>query len=109
MVLVVNVLLNCISTKTSARLGNIFAGIKLLSVTLPVLAGLVVAIVYATDHSKDFGGNDWHTRNWYQSRPSVTPGGNTDWSKVSAWEALGHYSTAIYASHRYYYLNSWHP
>lgn len=98
LVLVVNVLLNCINTKTSARLGNFFAGIKLLSVLLPVLAGLVVAVIYATDHSKDYSGKDWHRKGWFETRPSITPDGTTDWSKISTWDAFGHYSAAIYAS-----------
>ena len=98
LVLVVNVLMNCINTKTSARVGNVFAAIKLLSVILPVVAGLVVALIYASDHSKDFSGRDWHRRNWFSTRPSVTPDGTTDWNEMGQWEALGHYSTAIYAS-----------
>jgi amino acid transporter len=98
LVLGINVLLNCINTKTSARLGNFFAAIKLLSVALPVLAGLIVALIYAVDHSKDYTGKDWHDRGWFSARPSVTPGGTTDWNKVSAWDAFGFYSAAIYAS-----------
>jgi L-type amino acid transporter 9 len=98
LVLVANVLLNSINTKTSARLGNFFAAIKLLSVILPILAGLIVATIYAADHSKDFSGQDWHKKGWFDARPSITPDGTTDWSKISTWKAFGHYSAAIYAS-----------
>jgi amino acid transporter len=98
LVLLVNVLLNCINTKTSARLGNIFAAVKLLSLALPIFAGLIVALIYAVNSSKDNTGKDWHNRSWFAARPSVTPDGTTDWSKVSSWEALGHYSAALYAS-----------
>ncbi|KIW02044.1 uncharacterized protein PV09_06546 [Verruconis gallopava] len=97
LVLIINVMLNCINTKTSARLGNFFALVKLFSVALPVLVGLAVAIIYGVDHSKDFGGKDWHERGWFTTRPSVTPGGTINWDDVSMWKALGHYSTAIYA------------
>lgn len=98
LVLVVNILLNCINTKTSARLGNIFVVIKLISIASLVLAGLIVAIIFAADHSKDYGGKDWHRRGWFAPRSSVTPEGTIDWRKVTSWEALGHYSAAIYAS-----------
>ena len=98
LVLGVNVLLNCVNTKTSARLGNVFAGIKLLSIALPVLAGLVAALIYAVNNGKDYTGKDWHQRSWFAARPSVTPDGTTDWTTLSTWEAFGHYSAAIYAS-----------
>jgi len=97
LVLVVMILANSISTKTSTRLGNIFVVIKLLSVALLVIAGVVVAIIYAADPKKDVGGGDWHRKGWFDPRPSVTPGGTIDWTKISSWEALGHYSAAIYA------------
>lgn len=98
LVFVVNVLLNCINTKTSARLGNVFMVIKLISVALPVLAGIVVAIIYVANHSRDFTGKDWHEKSWFSPRTSVTPDGSLDWTQVSTWEAFGHYSAAIYAS-----------
>jgi len=72
--------------------------IKLGSVTLLVIAGLSVTIIYAADGKKDLGGGDWRNKNWFTSRPSVTPDGTIDWTKVSTWEAFGHYSTALYAA-----------
>ena len=97
LILFVNILLNCINTKTSATLGNIFLVIKLLSVGLLVFAGLIVTIIYAADSEKDYSGKDWHRLGWFDPRPSITPDGVIDWTKVTSWEALGHYSAAIYA------------
>lgn len=98
LVLVIMGLANSIGTKASQRLGNFFLVIKLGSVALLVLAGLVVAIIFAVGRKKDFGGGDWHETSWFQSRPSVTPDGTIDWTKVGTWEAFGHYSTALYAA-----------
>jgi len=98
LVLFVMALANSIGTKASNRLGNFFLVIKLGSVALLVIAGLSVAIIYAADHKKDFGGGDWHNKPWFASRPSVTPDRTIDWTKVGSWEAVGHYSTALYAA-----------
>lgn len=98
LVLVIMGLANSIGTKASQKLGNFFLVVKLGSVALIVLAGLVVATVFAYDRKKDHGGGDWHKRSWFQSRPSVTPEGTIDWTKVGTWEAFGHYATALYAA-----------
>lgn len=97
LVLVVMVLVNSISTKTSTRLGNLFVFVKLGSVALLVLAGIVAAIIHAANEKKDVGGGDWHRNGWFDSRPSFNDGETIDWSKLSTWEAFGHCSTAIYA------------
>jgi L-type amino acid transporter 9 len=98
LVLVVMALVNSIGTKTSTRLGNIFVFIKLGSVGLIVLAGIVAAIIHMADPSKDSGGGDWHRKGWFDSRPSVGNGKKIDWTKVGTWDAFGYYSTALYAS-----------
>lgn len=98
LVLAVMGLANSIGTKASNRLGNVFLVTKLGSVALLVLAGLFVATTYTFDHKRELGGGDWHKRPWFQSRPSVTPNGTIDWTKVGTWESFGHYSTALYAA-----------
>jgi solute carrier family 7 (L-type amino acid transporter), member 9/15 len=98
LVLIVMGVANSFGTKAVNRLGNFFLVIKLGSVALLVIAGLSVAIIYAADGKKDLGGGDWHKKHWFASRPSVTPDGTIDWTKVSTWEAFGHYSTALYAA-----------
>jgi L-type amino acid transporter 9 len=97
LVLVVMISLNSISTKTSARLGNFFVVVKLASVALLVLAGVVAAFVHVANPKKDSGGGDWHRKGWFDARPSVNNGKTIDWAKVGSWEAFGYYSAAVYA------------
>jgi L-type amino acid transporter 9 len=98
LVLVVTILLNSISTKTSTRLGNFFVVVKLASVALLVLAGLVAAFIHVADPKRDPGGGDWHRKGWFEARPSVSNGHPIDWTKVGSWEAFGYYSAAVYAA-----------
>jgi amino acid transporter len=67
---------------------------------LGILAGIVVAIIYAASHGHhDPGGRDWHEKGWFDKRISVNPDGSTiDWKNVSSWETFGHICTAIYAA-----------
>jgi L-type amino acid transporter 9 len=44
------------------------------------------------------GSRDWFTKNWFESRQSVSEGRTVDWTSLSEWERFGHYSAAIYAS-----------
>ncbi|KAF1936346.1 solute carrier family 7 protein [Clathrospora elynae] len=98
LVLVVVTTLNSISTKTSTRLSSFFVAIKLLTILLLIIAGLVVVFVYA-GQGKDLGGGDWHHHNWFASRDTVLPDGTRfDWTKVTTWESLGFYSTALYGA-----------
>jgi len=96
----VMLLVSSLGTKTSTTLNNIAAVIKLLAIFLVVLAGVVVAIICLASHGRhDLGGEDWHEKPWFNSRPSVNPDGTiTDWSKVPGWTAFGHICTAIYAA-----------
>lgn len=99
LVLVVVSTANSISTKTSTRLGNFFVAIKLLSILLLIVAGLTVIFVYAGRAHKDLGGGDWHSKGWFNPRDTVLPDGSKfDWRKVSTWESLGFYSTALYGA-----------
>jgi L-type amino acid transporter 9 len=90
--------LNSISTKTSTRLSGFFVAIKLLTILLLIVAGLVVVFVFVGG-GKDFGGSDWHSHNWFAPRDTVLPDGERfDWTKVTTWESLGFYSTALYGA-----------
>ncbi|KAF2129316.1 amino acid transporter [Dothidotthia symphoricarpi CBS 119687] len=98
LVLVSVTTLNSISTKTSTRLSGFFVAIKLLTILLLIVAGLVAVFIFA-GKSKDYGGGDWHKSNWFTSRDTVLPDGSRlDWSKVTTWESLGYYSTALYGA-----------
>ncbi|KAH9882038.1 hypothetical protein J1614_001209 [Plenodomus biglobosus] len=98
LVLIVVTTLNSISTKTSTRLSSFFVAIKLLTILLLIVAGLVVIFVFAAG-GKDLGGNDWHKHNWFAPRDTVLPNGDHfDWTKVTPWESLGLYSTALYGA-----------
>jgi L-type amino acid transporter 9 len=98
LVLVCVTTLNSISTKTSTRLSSFFVAIKLLTILLLIVAGLVVVFVYV-GKSKDYGGGDWHSKGWFSPRDTVLPdGSHFDWTKVTTWESLGFYSTALYGA-----------
>jgi amino acid transporter len=97
-VLVVVSTANCISTKTSTRLGNFFVVAKFLSILLLIVAGLTVVFVYV-GKSTDLGGGDWHEKNWFAARDTeLADGGRIVWGEVSTWQALGFYSTALYGA-----------
>lgn len=90
---------NSISTKASTRLNNFFVGTKFVSIFAVVLAGIVVVILGASDPERDIGGKDWQTKPWFGNRETVNPDGSRiDWSRLSAWDTLGHYSTALYGA-----------
>lgn len=98
LVLVVVSTANCISTKTSTRLGNFFVIVKLLSILLLIVAGLVVVFTYAAN-GRDLGGSDWHKKGWFQPRDTTLPDGSKfHWREVGAWQSLGFYSTALYGA-----------
>ncbi len=99
LVLVTVTTMNSISTKTSTRLSGFFVAVKLLTVLLLVIAGLVAVGVFVVN-KKDLGGGDWHRRNWFKSRVTVLPGGNAqiDWNNLTTWEILGYISTALYGA-----------
>lgn len=97
---------NCLGTKSSTTLGNIFAVIKLGTIFLVVLAGLVTVFLHVAHPDEHRAGNkDWYRRGWFESRTSVTPNGELHWENIAAWEALGHYSTALYSA--FWAYSSW--
>lgn len=98
LVLVVVTTANSISTRTSTRLSSFFVAVKLFTILLLIVAGLVAVFVFV-GKGRDLGGGDWHSKNWFAPRDTVLPGGERfDWTKVSTWESLGFYSTALYGA-----------
>jgi solute carrier family 7 (L-type amino acid transporter), member 9/15 len=90
---------NSISTKASTRLNNFFVATKFVSILGVVVVGIVVLILGASNPERDVGGRDWLTKPWFGFRDSVLPDGSIiDWGKLSEWEILGHYSTALYGA-----------
>ncbi|KAI0159605.1 amino acid transporter [Xylariaceae sp. FL1272] len=91
---------NSISTKATTRLNSVFVALKFLSIAAVVIAGMIVAIIQgAHPKREDIGGRDWFTRPWFDNRPTINPDGSiTRWGKLSEWELLGHYSTALYGA-----------
>lgn len=98
LVLVCVTTLNSISTKTSTRLSGFFVAVKLLTILLLIVAGLVAVFVYI-GKGKDLGGGDWHSKGWFTPRDTPLPdGSHFDWSGVTTWQSLGLYSTALYGA-----------
>jgi hypothetical protein len=91
------VVVNSISTRVTMKLSDSFTGLKIMTVFLVVLGGLVAIIAYQVNpRSALSGAEDWHTRNWFATRPTVSEGRTIDWPSMSTWESYGHYSAAIY-------------
>lgn len=90
---------NSISTKASTRLNNFFVLTKFVSIAGIVVAGIVVVALQVSDPDREIGGRDWYYKSWFGYRTTVNPDGTkTDWSTISQWELLGHYSAALYGA-----------
>ncbi|KAI1432827.1 amino acid transporter [Xylaria sp. CBS 124048] len=91
-----------VSTKTTTRLNRFFVIAKFASIAAVVVAGVTVVFIHiAHPHREDVavGGRDWFTKDWFGIRPTLNPDGSiTDWGRMSQWELLGHYSTALYGA-----------
>ncbi|KAK1915897.1 hypothetical protein P3342_003712 [Pyrenophora teres f. teres] len=91
------VLLNSINTRFTIRLSESFTVFKLTTVSLVVLGGLIAVIAHLVNPASSLSGSsDWYSRNWFQSRPTVTDGKTIDWPSMGAWDRYGHYCAAIY-------------
>ncbi|KAF4430538.1 hypothetical protein F53441_13942 [Fusarium austroafricanum] len=99
LVLIIVSVANSISTKASTRLNGFFVVLKFFSILVVVMAALAVVGVHTTHPDKEVGGGDWFKKSWFEYRDTYNPNGpDTDWSKLSQWELLGHYSAALYAA-----------
>lgn len=99
LILVVMNVANSISTKASTRLNSFFVFTKFLSIVGIVVAGIVVIALQSAQPDREVGGRDWYIKSWFGYRTTVNPDGSeTDWTQVSQWELLGHYSAALYGA-----------
>ncbi|KAF9741862.1 amino acid transporter [Paraphaeosphaeria minitans] len=97
LIFVAIVLVNSINTNVTIRLSESSTGIKLMTVFLVVVAGLVAVIAHLVNPNSSLsGGEDWHSRNWFTTRPTFYEGHTIDWSSMNTWDRYGHYSAAIY-------------
>jgi amino acid transporter len=91
------VLLNSINTRFTMRLSESFTVFKLSTVGLIVLGGIVAVIAHMVDPNTSLSGSsDWYSKNWFQTRPTVSDGQPIDWVSMGAWDRYGHYCAAIY-------------
>jgi L-type amino acid transporter 9 len=97
--LVVILLLNCISPRTTTKITRIFAFLKLLAVGLVLLAGVVVVTLHILEPRTAHPSlsKDWYMKSWFAARPTRSEGKDIDWPSMNVWASLGHFSTAIYA------------
>lgn len=91
------VLLNSINTKFTLRLSESFTVFKISTVFLIVLGGAVAVLAHLINpHSSLSGSSDWYSKNWFETRPTVSEGHTINWDSISTWERYGHYCAAIY-------------
>ncbi|KAF2009203.1 amino acid transporter [Aaosphaeria arxii CBS 175.79] len=92
------VLINSINTKITLKLSEGFTAVKILTVALIVIGGIIAIIAHSVNPNSSLGGGqDWYSRNWFSTRPSIADGHTIDWNAISAWDRYGHYCAAIYA------------
>ncbi|EPE05447.1 amino acid transporter [Ophiostoma piceae UAMH 11346] len=97
LVLLIVTLANSVSTRASARLNNFFVATKFIAIGAVVVAALAVVVKTATSPPTELP--DWRGRNWFDARPTLNPDGTTtDWTQLSSWALLGHYSAALYGA-----------
>jgi len=91
------VLLNSINTKFTLRLSESFTVFKLSTVGMIVIAGLVAVFAHFINPNSNLSGSsDWYSKNWFETRPTVSSGHIIDWTSMSSWDRYGHYCAAIY-------------
>ncbi|KAH7135624.1 amino acid/polyamine transporter I [Dendryphion nanum] len=92
------VLLNSINTKTTLKLSESFTIIKLATVALIAIGGIIAVIAHVIDPNSPLSGSkDWYSKDWFGVRPSVSEGKPVDWTTIGTWERYGHYCAALYA------------
>ncbi|KAJ4312132.1 hypothetical protein N0V94_007610 [Neodidymelliopsis sp. IMI 364377] len=91
------VLLNSINTKFTLRLSESFTIFKIGTVGLIVLGGITAVIAHLVNPQSSLSGSsDWYSKNWFDTRPTVSEGQIIHWDSISTWERYGHYCAAIY-------------
>jgi L-type amino acid transporter 9 len=91
------VLLNSVNTKFTLRLSESFTIFKISTVGLIVLGGVIAFIAhFVNPHSSLSGSSDWYSKNWFESRPTISDGKTIDWTSMGTWDRYGHYCAAVY-------------
>lgn len=91
------VLLNSINTRFTLRLSESFTVFKISTVGLIVIGGMIAIFAYIINPGTSLSGSsDWHSKNWFASRPTLSDGRTVDWQTMSSWDRYGHYCAAIY-------------
>lgn len=91
------VLLNSINTRFTLRLSESFTVFKISTVALIVLGGFVAVIAHLVNPSSSLSGSsDWYSKNWFETRQTISDGHIINWDSISTWERYGHYCAAIY-------------
>ncbi|OJJ54523.1 hypothetical protein ASPSYDRAFT_160473 [Aspergillus sydowii CBS 593.65] len=99
LVLIIFTMANGISTKTTNRLNRFFVTSKFTAIAATVVAGIAVVFYHLASPGIGEQPQDWWTKSWFGYRTSIGPDGSKiDWSKLSGWEMLGHYSAALYGA-----------
>lgn len=91
---------NCISTKVSTRLNNVFVVTKFVSIAAIVVAGIAVIVIQISNPKRDdIGGRDWFSTPWFEYRNTTNlDGSKTDWGQLNEWQLFGHFSAALYGA-----------
>ncbi|GLB09432.1 Y+L amino acid transporter [Aspergillus tubingensis] len=92
---------NSVSTQFSTRLNTFFISTKFAAIAVTVVAGLGVVVYHLAGWDRDNSREpqDWLTRAWFGARNTVGLNGREiEWQKLHGWEALGHYSAALYGA-----------
>ncbi|KAI8941164.1 hypothetical protein NX059_002401 [Plenodomus lindquistii] len=91
------VLLNSINTKFTLRLSESFTVFKLSTVGLIVIGGIIAVLAHLVNPNSTLSGSsDWYSKNWFETRPTVSHDHTVDWASMAAWDRYGHYCAAIY-------------
>ncbi|KAH8704627.1 amino acid/polyamine transporter I [Phaeosphaeriaceae sp. PMI808] len=94
---VLMVMLNSINTRFTLRLSESFTVFKIGTVGLIVIGGLIAVVAHIVNpHSSLSGSSDWYSKNWFETRPTISEGKRVDWTTLGAWDRYGHYCAAIY-------------
>jgi L-type amino acid transporter 9 len=94
---VLMVVLNSINTRFTLRLSESFTVFKIGTVSFIVLGGLTAVIAHLVNPNSSLSGSrDWYSKNWFDSRPTISDGNTIDWTTMGAWDRYGHYCAAIY-------------
>jgi L-type amino acid transporter 9 len=86
-------LINCITTKPSSKIGEVFVALKFGTVGLIIFGGLSAFLIHIFNAKSSLVNSDWYMKSWFHARP-----GTIDWPTVSWWTLLGHFSAAVHAA-----------